>query len=258
MKKYISIILSILILSTVLVGCGEKTPELVIPEDQLEILQTDNDSIKIVKQAYNELQRYMLGDIFMVNMSRVTTVSTQDYTSQEDYTDAIIIKDKGRELYNETDMDYICIYTKDGNYILTSSNEVIDADPNLTNFTDNIYESYYKIIDWLLNNSEKFEYSKNLGEDNTISYVLKTYDTAFVKEKYYSSFGPTEFLEFIDGYYEFVFTFDIDNRLSQIDWFGSNADENTAIEAATTFSTNLSEGYLLLGDNIENIWEMLP
>lgn len=258
MKKYISIILSVLILSTILVGCGEKTPEPIVPDDQMEILQTDNDSVKIVKQAYNELQKYMIGDIFMVNMSRATTVSTEDYSPVEDYTDSIIIKDKGRELYNETGMDYICIYTKDGNYILTSANEVLEADPNLSNFTDNIYNSYYTIIGWLLYNNEKFEYSKSVGEDNTISHILKTDDTEFIKEKYNSSFAPMELLEFINGYYEFVFTFDVDNNLTQIDWFGSNTDEDMAIETATSFSTNLSEGYLMLGSNVESIWEMLP
>ena len=168
MKKYISIILSVLILSTILVGCGEKTPEPIVPEDQMEILQTDNDSVKIVKQAYNELQKYMIGDIFMVNMSRATTVSTEDYSPVEEKSE----KFESPELYNETGMDYICIYTKDGNYILTSANEVLDADPNLSNFTDNIYNSYYTIIGWLLYNNEKFEYSKSVGEDNTISHII--------------------------------------------------------------------------------------
>lgn len=258
MKKYISIVLSILMISILLVGCGETpTKPPVKVENQLEILETDNDAMKIAKQAHNEIQRYMLGDVVIVNMSKVTSVSTEDFSQQEDYTDGVIIRDKGRELYNETGMDYICIYTEDGNYIFNSSNEVIEMDAELSNFTTGTYNNNLKLIDWVLKNSDKFEYTKNVGEDNTISHSFVSTDTNFIKQQYYSSFGPMEFLEFIDGHYELVFTFDVDNQLTQIDWFGTNKEENMAIETASTFSTNLEEGYNILGENTENIWDLL-
>ena len=261
MRKYISIILSVLILSTLLVGCGNTNHPAETPikiENQIEILETDSETVKIAKLAHNELQRYATGDIVIVNMSKATSVSTEDFSPVEDYTDAVIIKDKNRELYNETGMDYICIYTPDGNYIFTSGNEVIDADATLSNFTTGTFNNNSKLVSWLINNPDKFEYTKNIGEDNTISYSFKTTDTAFVKEKYYATFGMMEFLEFLDGHYEFVLTFNVDNQLTQIDWFGTSTDETMAIETASTFSTDLAEGYNMLGEGIDGIWDLLP
>ena len=69
-----------------------------------------------------------------------------DFEELADYMDAIIVKDTRGEIYNETGMDYLCIYTGDKNYIYTYNNELIDIEEEVDNFSDGIYSNYFHII----------------------------------------------------------------------------------------------------------------
>lgn len=261
MKRSISILLVVLIFGILLTGCGNnekvETPVLKEPAEQVIILPTDDEVTIYTKTTFNELHKYKPNNIVMQNMSQ-TMYQNSDFEELADYMDAIIVKDTRGEIYNETGMDYLCIYTGDKNYIYTYNNELIDIEEEVDNFSDGIYSNYFHIIDWILEDSTRFEYTKNVNEDMTISHSMKTFDVEYIKEKYYETFGNFEFLEFLDGYYEFVFSYDADDRLVQIDWFGTDNEEVHTIEVATIFSTNIAEGYALFGEGVENIWDIVP
>ena len=249
MKKYLSILLIfILILS----GCSSQNIE-----GMLTINSDDSNMIKIVKTAYNDIKKYEVAkDIAMLNMI------SQALNESLDYTDTIIIRDNHRELSSEYNGNYLILYNEGQYYIWSEDSVLIDIPQEETKNevlpSVAVCQDYYKILNWILDNPDKFTYEENKNDDsNEINHIFTCKDVEFFKTQYYSTFGELPILEYFDNRFEIVITI-IDGELSQFDIYGCDKDEFNYLEMATIFSQNLQSAYNSLGSSADNIWELLP
>lgn len=230
-------------------ACSSTPETKEIEYEKIEILETDSDMIKAAKEVQNNLNKYeALNDIYLFNKSAdpegIETTET-------------IIKDDGKELYSASDMDFVGLSTPDGNFIFTYDYEIFEADTELPNFTAGVYEQYRKMLNWTIENEDKFKYQKIVDDNLSINYVIWSEDCHFIKEVFKRDFGEIDYLDLIDGRYEFVYSFNATGDLEQITLLAINESETLTVESLTYFSTNIKEAYDSLGTDVQNIWKMV-
>lgn len=246
MKKISLIFLSLLMLISI-TACSSNTVE-EVQYEKVEILETDSDIVKASKEVQNDLNKYEAQDMYIFSKSRDPEGVELSET---------IIEDNGKELYSASDMDFVALFTEDGNYAFTYDYEIYEADNSLPKFSDDIYKEYRTILDWGIEHEDKFKYEKIIDENLNVNYVIWSEDCDFLREIYEESFGEYPYLQLIDGRYEFVYSFNSTGDLEQITWLAINEAETVTIETLTYFSTDINEGYNSLGTDVKNIWKIV-
>lgn len=243
MKKYLILLLSLILVCSIFVGCSKQE---VLPQNQLEILSTDNEYMTGIKKANNELEKYLTNNFALYNFAQIG----------EEYAESLIIRDGTYELEFDEDYGFIVLYMDKYNYIFSEDSGFTKIDDMVSeDFSTAIFDSYREIISWILNNEDKFDVYKHIDDNDIVSYTYFTTDVDFIKTKYQEAFGNYEFLELYTKSFEFVFSFKPSGTLVQIDWYGTDDENKNTINVATTFSDDITTAYNSIGTDMHKIWD---
>ena len=247
MRKIICLILSIIMIVS-MVGCSNKN-ESTPPFEHETIYTNDNEGMKVAKSAKNQLIDFWNKDI------GITYIENNPNNSITTY----ILREKGNEIMYSSDLSYLAIQKKNGeNYILHINNTFEKINEKLPRLITDTYKRNIILISWMLEDTDKYTWIKNVNNDNTISYFFTTEDISYYVEKYKQYFNGHEFLSVYDKCFETTITVDLDGNLVQIDWVTTNKEETIVFETATRFTNDIEAVYALMGDGIENIWNDSP
>lgn len=248
MKRIIISMLSVLIIFSC-VGCSNTNqPVEEVPEAKQEIVETDDVFIKELKNTHNQIVEFWNSDMGIVEYSE-----TPDGES-----DSYIVRDKNRELLCDSSLDYLCVYDNGKNYIYTDDNVFLEVDSSLPRHTESIYNRYVTLMNWIIEEPDKYEFKKVVNDDATVTYSYITTDYEYYIDKYNKTFSSLEILSVFDKAFELAITVDAEGNLTQIDWFATNSEENIQINIATMFTKDLASVYKKMGNNVQKIWEYIP
>ena len=85
-------------------------------------------------------------------------------------------------------MDYLCVYDNGKNYIYTDDNVFLEVDSSLPRHTESIYNRYVTLMNWIIEEPDKYEFKKVVNDDATVTYSYITTDYEYYIDKGYPRF----------------------------------------------------------------------
>ena len=261
MNKIISILL-ILTMTIGLTACSG------VKYDKVEILPTDGDVVRISKNVLNEINRYKVEpEVFVQTEVAIGAGATLEdemsYTSDKiDYSKLDMVKDDGNEFYWDNGLQYMFLNKQGKNYTYDlNQGTITPMQFEGEVFVNPFLDDYIKVLQWSIENPEKFEYgvqdTEAEKEMGIKIYLLKCTDGEFIKSKYEEAFGDYEWWTELDITSTFAYTLTNEGVLTQIMWYIHDAEEFHTMETNTWIGTEVEGLYAEMGEGVEDVWKLV-
>lgn len=244
MKKYI-LILFICFLFT---GCSKQ----IISIEKETVLNNDSEAVIAAKTIKNKFLEYKNNDVFFIN-----TVAVDD-----DVAENTMIRKDNKELYVETDSQYMILYKEGINYlydIITSTTVPFsDVKPEHENeeIINPFIDKYVNILDWAIENKNAFSLEKTESTENDTFFQIYTFtgkDNDWIKMKYDETYGLFDFWQDKNLTFKIEYILDKDDNLIQYFWHITDKDESNTMETEGKMGRTLEDAYSEIGYDLDGI-----
>lgn len=222
-----------------LAACGQ--------DDRERITSYDSETVIIAKTMKNILSEYE-----KINMTIINYTDNSHVIESEDdlqYIANVIISDDKGQMYMDN-IDGILYLSTSGKTLTYGQDygfEVVSE--AAVDFVSDIIIPYKTMLTWVIDNPNKFSYSKTVSDTYEI-YGIIVEDIPFFSNKYLDEIGTTSF-EQVDGGMNLQFYMDGDFLIA-IEW---NMTINSELYTSYTYFYDSPDiGYEEIGNNAVNIW----